>query len=221
MARIATPEKKYIEAMQGMLADDGLRIEEITATKVQKAVGGTYSTITKIVDNFKNDYLENQEVEKTAPQSPWFKELTQNITHSVTNQLNESWFTVNTEISSSIAKASEVFEGQKAEYEAKSLEDLEQIRSLEDDNEKITSSFESAQEEVNAIRSKINLLIAEKKNKNEQLQELKADHKEAIQELKGDLKALQNENTELNKSISNIEGQLIAKNEILANQKSS
>jgi len=218
MARKATPKQKYIDAMSSML-DDGLRIEEITATKLQTIVGGQYSKIVKIVELFKDEYLEKQDVEKTAPLSPWFKDVVENITSSVSNQLTESWFTINNEISSSIAKASETFESQKAEFKAKALEDLEQIKVLEDENEKITSSFESAQEEVDAIRSRINLLIAEKKNKTEQLKELKADHKETIQELKQEIKALQTENISLNKSISNMEGQLTAKNEMLENQK--
>ena len=205
MARKATPEEKYIEAMNNMLVDDGLRIEEITATKVQNVVGGQYSKIVKIVSNFKDDYLENKEVEKTAPLSPWFKELVENITHSVSNQMNESWFTVNTEISSSIAKASEVFEGQKAGYEEKSIEDLEQIRSLEDENEKLVFASEEDHKEIKALKNKVSLLMAENNNKDEKIQELKMDHKDLIQELKGDLKALQSKNTELNKNISVLE----------------
>ena len=143
MARKATPEKTYIEAMETML-DDGLRIEEITATKLQKLVGGQYSKIIKIVEGFKDGYLEKKEVEKTAPMSPWFKSVIENVTESVANQLTESWFTINSEITSSVALASEAFEEKKAEYEAKAIEDLEQIKSLESDNEQLASDYDGS-----------------------------------------------------------------------------
>ncbi|MCU7800572.1 MAG: hypothetical protein KZQ70_10605 [gamma proteobacterium symbiont of Lucinoma myriamae] len=196
--------EKYQTAMKKMLSE-GLRIDEITASKVQKIVGGQFPRIRGIVSDFKEEHFERQGIEKTSPQASWFKDLVSSITESTANQLNETWITINTEISSSVALASESFEQKKAELEEKAQEDLEQIKTLENKNEQLLLEYEQTKDEIEKLKNQVNLLSAETKNKDQDLKEFKSD-----------IKDLQSNNLDLNKALSLIEGQIIEKDKVIA-----
>ncbi len=74
MARNAIDESTYIDAIKKQLNKGG-GIDEITATKLQKLIGGQYSRIKTIVEKFKESYKAEKESKEQSPQAPWFKNM--------------------------------------------------------------------------------------------------------------------------------------------------
>ena len=74
MPRITTPKEKYIEEIENMLRN-GLSIEDITANKLQKIVGGKYSKISELLDEYKAEYINKINEKNKAPQTVWYQNI--------------------------------------------------------------------------------------------------------------------------------------------------
>jgi len=82
----AIPKEEHITEIEKML-NEGLQIDEITANQLQKRVGGRYSNITKMLQEYKTEYTKKINEKHNTPQPIWFQNITNTITESITTKL--------------------------------------------------------------------------------------------------------------------------------------
>nr|MBF0221413.1 hypothetical protein [Desulfobulbaceae bacterium] len=122
MARPAIDKEKYFDAIKQMICK-GLRVEEITPTKIQRIVGGQYSRCVQIIDEY---FRQTDKVEE-SPMPIWFNDFV----NKVTMNAQATWPIVNGEIRNSIDGLTSNFDQKCSRFEVQRREDLEQIKELE------------------------------------------------------------------------------------------
>jgi chromosome segregation ATPase len=126
MPREAIAEENYITEIERLLNEEGLRIEEITVSKIQQTVGGRYNRAAEIVARFKDEYKKRQQEEKDVPVASWFREAITASVDSVHGQLEGLWLTLHKEMDKIIAVSREAYEQEKVE-QAAALEEAKQV----------------------------------------------------------------------------------------------
>ncbi len=203
MARKATDEQVYIEAMHKHLEDGG-QLDDITATKIQKQVGGQYSRISRIVAEFKAKHEEERKTDSRTPQATWFKEMTTRLNATIEQQIGGIWETIQSNINESISLATENYDAHKDKMDLQRQEDNKQIERLESENEKLTGILEQCQHELEQAKEQITQLKIENSN----LMGITNNQKNDLQEQKEELILLRADKLTLVSKLSNIEGQL-------------
>jgi len=149
MARPGIEKEKYIEEINKQLSE-GKRLEDVTATKLQAIIGGKYSRIAEIVEEFKAGYKTEERTEMPKPE--WFKDWVD----QVTNFAEGAWFSIASDMKDQINEATESFNNRKAELEAQAQDDRNQIKVLEDSSDQLEATIESLNEVVKVKDSEIN-----------------------------------------------------------------
>jgi len=126
MARPAIEKERYVEAIEQMI-QGGARLDEITATKLQKVVGGQYSRCVLIVEEYLASAKAQSTEEEAAPMPAWFKDFVGAITQAAEG----TWFKIASEMKKSVDELTASFAEKRIVLEAQRKEDLQQIADLE------------------------------------------------------------------------------------------
>jgi len=146
MARPAIEKEKYVEAIEQMI-QSGARLDEITATKLQKVVGGQYSRCVLIVDEYLASVKAQATEEETAPMPAWFKDFV----GAVTQAAEGTWFKIASEMRKSVDELTTSFAEKRIVLEAQRKEDLQQIADLEAMVEKQDEALTKSQGEADQL----------------------------------------------------------------------
>ncbi|MBA3016058.1 MAG: hypothetical protein KKD63_16405 [Proteobacteria bacterium] len=146
MARPAIEKDKYLKAIE-QLTENGARLEEITATKLQKIVGGQYSRCVSVIDEYMATIKAQAKEEETAPMPIWFKDFVGGIT-----QIAEgTWFKIASEMRKSVDELTTSFAEKRIVLESQRKEDLQQIADLEAMVEKQDEALTKRQDEIDQL----------------------------------------------------------------------
>ena len=110
--------------------DSGRSIKDISASELQKAVGGRYSRCQEVLTQAQNKFVEQQS-ESPLPMPAWFREFVTLLSEQTREVAERQWSKVGRGINESIKDATIIFENRQAEYESQLSEQLDQIRTLE------------------------------------------------------------------------------------------
>lgn len=116
-------KQTYISQIQTWL--NACRLDEITATMLQKAVGGNYKKAVTILDEFKSGY-ETKELAE-LPEPP------EQLTNALNSAALEAWRILWEAKTKEVADMQAVFDQEKAKLEALSDERLDRIDELENE----------------------------------------------------------------------------------------
>lgn len=162
-------EQQYIAQLQEWL-DDGHRLVDITATTLQKAVGGQYRKAAEILERFKEGY-ETRELTELPP-------LPEKLQGLLNSAGLEMWRVVMDEKREQLAEASAAFDAEKLQLQALADERLALIDELEARETELRSALASAQAQLDERTSSWHQL----KGANEGLTARNAELKERLQE---------------------------------------
>lgn len=207
MARPGIDKQDYIQEIERQLST-GARLEEVTATKLQKAVGGQYSKAVEILNKYKE---ENKAADEDMPRPEWFKQWAEQITES-------AWLKISGDLREHLKEATSVFEKKRQDMERQQAEDHEQIRSLEAQVETLSKQLLEQQTENKRIEAElsnqVSTLQAQVAEGKDALAEAKAtisSQSERLEEaamLKGELKAKTDQVVSLEKQFSDLTKQI-------------
>lgn len=162
-------EQQYIAQLQDWM-NDGSRLADITATMLQKAVGGQYKKAAEILERFKEGY-ETRELTELPP-------VPEKLQALVSSASLEMWRVVMDEKREQLAEACEVFEAEKLQLQALAAERLEMIDELENNETELRTQLADVQAKLDAKAEAWHEL----KGANEGLTARNAELKERLQE---------------------------------------
>lgn len=162
-------EQQYIAQLQEWL-DDGHRLVDITATTLQKAVGGQYRKAAEILERFKEGY-ETRELTELPP-------LPEKLQGLLNSTGLEMWRVVMDEKREQLAEASAAFDAEKLQLQALADERLALIDELEAREAELRSTLANAQTQLDERTNSWHQL----KGANEGLTARNAELKERLQE---------------------------------------
>lgn len=176
--------------------DSGRSIKDISASELQKAVGGRYSRCQDVLSQAKTKFVEEQS-DSTSPMPGWFREFVTLLSEQTREVAERQWPKVGRGINESIKDATMIFETRQADYESQLSEQLDQIRTLEanaDDQatqiEELQTELSTALEEVSdlktdnaGLKSEVSSLKQQKADFDIQFSATREDLKEAQQAL--------------------------------------
>lgn len=147
---MARPEK-YTEddylCWLELQAESGRPIKGISASELQKAVGGKYSRCQEILTQAQNKFVEQQS-DSTSPMPAWFREFVTRLSEETREAAESQWSKVGRGINESIKDAAMIFENRQAGYESQLSEQLDQIRTLEASGDDQAVEIEKLQTEL-------------------------------------------------------------------------
>lgn len=130
---MARPEKytedDYLSWIE-VQVESGRSLKDISASELQKAVGGKYSRCQEVLTQAHDKYVEKQG-DSTPPMPVWFREFVTRLSEQTREAAEGLWFKVGRGINESIKDATLNFERRQADYESQLSEQLDQIRTLE------------------------------------------------------------------------------------------
>lgn len=162
-------EQQYVAQLQEWL-DDGIRLQDMTATALQKAVGGQYKKAAEILERFKEGY-ETRELTELPP----MPEKLQGLLNSAGLEM---WRVVMDEKREQLAEATAVFEAEKSQLQAIAAERLEMIDQLENNETELRAQLADLQAKLDAKTDSWHQL----KGANEGLTARNAELKERLQD---------------------------------------
>ncbi len=196
MPRSTTPKEKYIAEIESMLKS-WVWLDEITANKLQKLVGGKYSKISEMLEEYKIDYIEKMNEKNKAPQPIWYQDIVWNITESITQNLWNSWLIINNEINTAIKKDTDDFEVQRNIFESQKLDDSKQIKNLELEIDELKTQLTEKDSSIAHLKKTLTITLSD------------------TDRLKAEAEKLKTENSNLIKSIWVLEWKMQMKDEII------
>ena len=182
MAKIGIPKEKYIAEIESMLKS-WLWIEEITANKLQKVIGGKYSRISELLEEYKKEYMEKMDAKNEVPQSEWYKDIVWNVIDSVSDNLSDMWLIVNNEMVKSTKKVTMEFEEQKNLLEIQKTEDSRQIENLEIEIDELKGEVWNKDVEMDSLKKENSVLSASLNRVESELKGLRSENGELIKKL--------------------------------------
>ena len=179
MARIATEKEKYIDWINNLLKQ-WIRIEDITAKKLQWIVWWQYSRNSLILEEFKKDYQEKVDEKNKIPQAIWFDNLSTNISESINDNLNNAWIVINNEMMRSINKSTDDFEVQRKIFESQRFDDSKQIEKLEIEIEELKKEFDSKDSTIAHLKKNLTITLSDSDRFKNEVDKLKAENSNLI-----------------------------------------
>lgn len=147
---MARPEKytedDYLSWLQ-LQVESGRSIKDISASELQKAVGGKYSRCQEVLTQAQNKFVE-QQTDSTPPMPAWFREFVTLLSEQTQEAAESQWSKVGRGINESIKDATMIFENRQADYESQLSEQLDQIRSLEANGDDQATQIEELQTQL-------------------------------------------------------------------------
>lgn len=134
--------------------DSGRSIKDISASELQKAVGGRYSRCQEVLTQAQNKFVEQQS-ESPSPMPAWFREFVTLLSEQTREVAERQWFKVGRGINESIKDATIIFENRQADYESQLSEQLDQIRTLEVNGDDQAAQIEQLQTELSKALNEV------------------------------------------------------------------
>lgn len=173
--------------------DSGRSIKDISASELQKAVGGRYSRCQEVLSQAKTKFVEEQS-DSTSPMPGWFREFVTLLLEQTREVAERQWPRVGRGINESIKDATMVFETRQAGYESQLSEQLDQIRILEGGSDDQAVKIEQLQKELSKALEEVSNLKADKAGLKSEVvgwKEQKADFSAQLSAARADLKEVQ------------------------------
>ena len=189
MARPAIEKEKYIGAIEQMIQGSA-RLDEITATKLQKMVGGQYSRCVQIVEEYLTQAKAQSAEEEAPPMPVWFKDFVAQVQSSAEG----TWFKIASEMRKSVDDLTASFNEKKVLMDALRKEDLQQIVELEAIVKEQDAALIKTQEEVEQLGQAKAKVEGELAATRAELKDLAGRHKDLEKEkanITADLKVAQ------------------------------
>jgi chromosome segregation ATPase len=173
--------------------DSGRSIKDISASELQKAVGGRYSRCQEVLTQAQNKFVEQQS-ESPLPMPAWFREFVTLLSEQTREVAERQWSKVGRGINESIKDATIIFENRQAEYESQLSEQLDQIRTLEVNSDDQAGQIEQLQTELSKALNEVSDLKSDNaglKSEVSSLKQQKADFDIQFSAARDDLKEAQ------------------------------
>jgi len=173
--------------------DSGRSIKDISASELQKAVGGRYSRCQDVLSQAKTKFVEEQS-DSTSPMPGWFREFVTLLSEQTREVAERQWPKVGRGINESIKDATMVFETRQTDYECQLSEQLDQIRTLEESGDDQATQIEELQTELSTAREEVSDLKTDNaglKSEVSSLKQQKADFDIQLSAARDDLKEAQ------------------------------
>jgi chromosome segregation ATPase len=173
--------------------DSGRSIKDISASELQKAVGGRYSRCQEVLTQAQNKFVEQQS-ESPLPMPAWFREFVTLLSEQTREVAERQWSKVGRGINESIKDATIIFENRQAEYESQLSEQLDQIRTLEVNSDDQAGQIEQLQTELSKALNEVSHLKSDNaglKSEVSSLKQQKADFDIQFSAARDDLKEAQ------------------------------
>jgi len=191
---MARPEKytegDYLSWVESQVVS-GRSVKDITASELQKAVGGKYSRCQEVLSQAQDRFVEQQSDSK-SPMPVWFRDFVTLLSEQTREAAEGQWFKVGRGINESINDATVVFEDREADYESRLSEQLDQIRTLEASGDDQTVQIEELQAQLSKVLSEISDLKSHNSGLKSEVSGWKqqnADLADQLSTARGDLKA--------------------------------
>ena len=193
--------ERYTSQIEAWLSE-GSQLNEITATSLQKAVGGQYRKAVEILEEFKAGYEAKELAD--LPEPP---EQLNNLLNGAALQI---WRMLCEEQRRQIEAVAAEYDRQRGKLEAIALERLQRIDDLEQEVSGLSGSLHDAESDREAMRDDLNALraqLAEQQERNRQLSDRLTDRdrelSETAQELRDTRTELQDVRRELDQQQRN------------------
>lgn len=173
--------------------DSGRSIKDISASELQKAVGGRYSRCRDVLSQAKTKFVEEQS-DSISPMPGWFREFVTLLSEQAREVAERQWPKVGRGINESIKDATMVFEARQTDYESQLSEQLDQIRALEGCSDDQAAKIEQLQKELSKALEEVSNLKADNAGLKSEVvswKEQKADFSAQLSAARDDLKDVQ------------------------------
>lgn len=182
MPRPTTPKEEYIAEIESMLRK-WMWIEEITANKLQKLVGGKYSKISEMLEEYKKEYIEKQNEKDKTPQPSRYQDVVLNITDSIKNNLWDAWLTIKKETNEVLEFGLKEFEYRRNTLESEKIDDSRQIKNLENEVDKLKLQLLEQDSKLDEHNKEKSILNTDLKRINNELEKARLENSKLIKEL--------------------------------------
>ena len=193
---MARPEKytddDYLSWIE-LQVDSGRSVKDISASELQKAVGGRYSRCQEVLTQAQNKFVEQQS-DTTAPMPAWFSEFVTLLSEQTREFAETQWPKVGRGINETIKDATIVFETRRVAYEAQLSEQLDQIRILETSGDDQATQIEDLQTQLSKAAGEVSDLKSDNaglKSEVSSWKQQKADFDIQLSAARDDLKEAQ------------------------------
>lgn len=188
-------DQDYFDWIESQISS-GRSIKDITATQLQKQVGGAFPRCAAILAAAKERYASEQASEP-ASMPAWYRDFVQDTADQAKRSAESLWGRISNGITEQINDATVSFEDKKAEMQKDLDERLDVIQSLEAKVEGLENQAESLsselgvanlsvsdkREEIASLKSEVASWKQQKADLAEQLSQEKSDRKSAEEEL--------------------------------------
>jgi DNA repair exonuclease SbcCD ATPase subunit len=191
---MARPEKytedDYLSWIESQVAS-GRSVKDISASELQKALGGKYSRCQDVLTLAQDKFAELKS--DSAPSMPvWFRDFASQFAEQAKQAAESQWLKIGNGINESIEDATAVFGDRKTEYESQLAEQLGHIRSLESTGDKQLAQIDEQQRQLSEAISELSELKsnnASLKSEVASWKHQKADLADQLSTVRGDYKS--------------------------------
>lgn len=170
MARPPIEKERYIEAIHQMI-EDGAKLEDIRATRLQKEVGGQYGRCAEALEELKAQKIQQSNAENVEPAPVWFNDVVSSITKSA----EKMWEKISQERQKSISDITSSFNDRQTAFDTQNKEDMRQIIALEEKNEELEEIVLSQTNKINELSRENSILHEKIVEKNDNITSLKTN----------------------------------------------
>jgi uncharacterized coiled-coil protein SlyX len=193
---MARPEKytedDYLSWVESQVAS-GRSVKDISASELQRAVGGKYSRCREVLTQSRDMFSEQPGY--IAPVMPvWFRDFVARLLEQTREAAENQWPKVGKGINESINDATVIFEDRQAGYEFQLSEQLDQIRALEGSGDDQASQIEELQSQLSKFSNEISDLKSDNAGLKAEVsawKQQKADFTDQLSTVRGELKSVE------------------------------